>query len=171
MNIEALKQSTSDSREYDNLRQLPLAIRQYRQKSYQKFDSYFDRRPTDTFLQRFFNTKYPITDREFGKPNSNFCNIFLSIMNSVEVQNIIDDMLYNREWVYHPVRVFEKWHTVSRLYYGSEEYFWLILIFNRIIDPFRALQDFSMVRIPNFIFLQRLPYRMSFDFTNADPVV
>jgi len=168
MDLEILKLSTKDSREYDNLRQYPLAIRQFRQKSSMKFDKTYDYRSSDTFLQRFLLTKYPIGDRDFGSPNGDICNVFLNIMNQPEVNALITSMLENREWIYHPVRPFEKWHNLSKYYYNNESYFWLILLFNRIIDPFRALQDFNMVRIPNFDFLQRLPFRFEFDFGQAE---
>jgi hypothetical protein len=168
MDLTTFKQSTKDSREYDNLRQYPLAIRQFRQNPSMKFDRPFDYRSTDTFLQRFLLTKYPIGDRDFGSPNGDLCNIFLNIMNQKEMNDVIIEMIENREWVYHPVRVFEKWHTLAKLYYDNEAYFWLILLFNRIIDPFRSLQDFSMVRIPNFNFLQRIPYRFDFEYDQAE---
>ena len=168
MDLQTLKQSTSDSREYDNLRQYPLAIRQFRQKSSAKFDKPYSYRASDTFLQKFMLVKYPVTDRDFGSPNTDFCNIFLNIMNQQETNDIINDMLETREWVYHPVRVFEKWHTLSKLYYDNESYFWLILLFNRIIDPFRSLQDFNIVRIPNFNLLQRLPSGFTFQFDQAE---
>jgi hypothetical protein len=168
MDLEALKQSTKESREYDNLRQYPLSIRQFRQKSSMEFDSTFDYRSTDTFLQRFLLTKYPIGDRTFGSPNGNICNLFLNLFNQPEVDVIRNDMLLNREWVYHPVRPFEKWNNISKLYYDNESYFWLILLFNKIIDPFAALKDLSMVKIPNFTFLQRLPYRFEFEYDQAE---
>lgn len=168
MNLESLKTSTVDSREYDNLRQLPLSIRNIRQKTAMRFDQTYNYRATDTFLQRFILSKYPIGDRDFGSRNGNICNIFLNIFNQPETNVLINDMLANREWVYHPVRKFEKWHNISKQYYGNEAYFWLILIFNRIVDPFRALLDFTMVRIPNFIFLQRLEYQFDFKYEQAE---
>jgi hypothetical protein len=168
MDLQSLKNSTNESREYDNLRQYPLAIRRFRQKSSMKFDKSYSYRGTDTFLQRFILTKYPVTDREFGSPNIDFCNIFLNMTNQPEINQIIEDMLENREWIYHPVRTFEKWNTLSKTYYDNESYFWLILLFNRIVDPFRSLQDFNMVRIPNFDFLQRLPYEFVFQYDQAE---
>ena len=168
MNLQTLKNSTVESREFDNLRQYPLAIRQFRQKASMKFDRNFDYRSSESFLQKFIITKYPITDRDFGSPNGDLCNIFLNIMNQEEVNKIIEDMITNREWVYHPVRTFEKWNTLSKLYYNNESYFWVILLFNRVIDPFSPLQNFNMVRIPNFDFIQRLPFRIEFDYSQAE---
>lgn len=168
MDLQTLKLSTPDSREFDNLRQYPIAIRQFRQKSTTRFDKPYEYRATDEFLQKFMITKYPITDRDFGNPNADFCNVFLNMTNQPEIDDIIEEMIFNREWVYHPVRSFEKWNTLSKLYYNDESYYWLILLFNRIRDPFRALQDFNIVRIPNFDFLQRLPSEFVFQFTEAD---
>lgn len=168
MNLEMFKKSTKESREYDNLRQYPISIRKYRQDSSYKFDRPYSYRPTDSFLQSFSITKYPISDRNFGGPNIDICNIFLNIFNQPEVNQIIESKIDRREWIYHPVRSFEKWDTLSKTYYNDGSYFWLILLFNRISDPFRSLQDLSIVRIPNFDFLQELPSEIRFRFEYAD---
>lgn len=168
MNLETLKTSTKESREYNNLRQYPLAIRKFRQDPSMKFDSPYAYRPSDSFLQSFFITKYPISDRDFGGPNSNFCNIFLNLLNQPEVDQLIEDKIESKEWIYHPVRSFEKWNTLSKMYYNDESYFWMILLFNRITDPFRSLQDLSIVRIPNFDFLQQLPTNLNITFDYAE---
>lgn len=168
MNLEDLKNSTKDSREFDNLKQYPLALRRYYQKSSAQYDKSFDNRSTDTFLQRFMVTRYPISDRQFGAAYAEICNIFLNNTKLEEIDRVIEDMLSNREWIYHPVRSFEKWHNLSKMYYNNESYFWLILLFNRINDPFRALQDFNMVRIPNFSFLYRIPISIEFQYDQVE---
>lgn len=167
LTIAALKNTTKNSRDIDDMRQYPLAIRQYLKNQKTKFDGLYDNRQTDTYLQRFRTCKYPVQDRQFGSPNEDICNIFLNIFHEKEVQKLIDDYTFERRWVYHPVRQFEKWHTVSNLYYNDEDYFWMLLIFNRIVDPFTALEDFNMIRVPNFSFLNDLPYNISFDYTSV----
>jgi hypothetical protein len=167
MDIEYLKNTTEESRTFDSLRQLPISIRRFIQSNSRAFDADFNNRASDTMLSLFTRVKYPITDRTFGSPNADICNIFLNMFNQPEINELIEDMVFNREWIFHPVRPFEKWHNLSKRYYGNESYFWLILLFNRVTDPFRDLQDFNIVRIPNFTFLGRLPSRMEFDYSNA----
>jgi hypothetical protein len=165
LTIAELKNTTKNSRDIDDMRQYPLAIRQYLKNQKTKMDGLYDNRQTDTFLQRFRTVKYPVQDRQFGSPNEDICNIYLNMFHEKEVQQLIDDYTFDRRWIYHPVRKFEKWHTISNLYYNGEEYFWVLLIFNRIVNPFTALQDFNMIRVPNFTFLYDLPYNISFDYT------
>lgn len=162
-----VRNKTSDARDIEEMRQFPLAIRDYLKNKKTNFDNLYDNRRTDEFLQRFKSCKYPIRDRSFGSPNEDICNIFLNIFNDKEVSKLIDQYTFDRKWIYHPVRKFEKWHTISKQYYNDESKFWLILIFNRIVDPFTALQDFNIVRIPEADFLQDIPYRVTFDYASA----
>ena len=111
--------------------------------------------------------KYPVIDRDYGSPNEDLCNIFFNIIADKETQELIDQMIFDRKWIFHPVRKFDKWHTISRRYYGDENLFWIILVFNRITDPFVALTDFNIIRIPNLDFLYNMPYRTEFEFTGG----
>ena len=158
---------TKETRNFDDLRQLPVALREFYSSQKGKFDALYDNRQTSAFLQRFKTIKYSISDREYGSPNENICNIFFNIINDKEVQELIDQMTFDRQWVFHPVRAFDKWNTIAEQYYESEELYWIILVFNRITDPFTALTDFNIVRIPNIDFLYRMPYRTEFEFTGG----
>jgi len=166
ISLSSLRSSTETSRAYDDLRQYPLSIRGYL-KNRAIFDRPYDNRKTDSFLQRFRSTKYPVSDRSFGSPNEDVCNIFINILNDKKVNQLIDDYIFERKWVYHPVRQFEKWHTIARNFYGDESLFWIIIVFNRVVDPFQGLKDFNMVRIPDSQFLQDMPYSVYFDYTAA----
>jgi len=106
--------------------------------------------------------------RDYGSPNEDISNIFINIMNDKEVNSIIDRYTFERKWVYHPIRQFEKWQTISKIYYNNESYFWIPIVFNKIIDPFHGLTDFNIVRIPELQFLFDLPYLVRFSFLAAD---
>jgi len=158
---------TKETRNFDDLRQLPVSLREFYSSKSGKFDRLYDNRRTSDFLQRFKTMKYPILDRDYGSPNGDMCNIFFNIICDREVQDLIDQMTFDRKWIYHPVRKFDMWHTISLKYYNTEDLFWIILTFNRITDPFTALTDFNIVRIPNIEFLYRMPYRTDFEFTGG----
>jgi len=165
--LTRLRNTTEEVRNFDELRQYPLAVREFLKNRKGAFDLLYSNRKTDTFLHRFKSVKYPVRDRDFGSPNADICNVFLNLLNDREIQEIIDEYTFNRQWIYHPVRKFEKWHTIASLYYGQGAYFWLILVFNRIVDPFKALEHFNIVRVPDFSFLQDLPYTITFDYSSA----
>ena len=165
--LSKLKNSTEESRQWDEMRQYPPALRKFFAQSKAKFDRNYDNRKTNQWIQRTLSTKYPIQDRTYGSPNEDICNIFYNLYNDKEINQIIEDYTFERRWIYHPVRSFEKWTDIARNYYRDDGLFWLILVFNRITDPFQALLDFNIVRIPNIDFLQELPYSYTYDFTSA----
>lgn len=158
---------TQETRNFDDLRQLPLSLRKFFSSKKGNFDKLYDNRKTSDWLQRFMVSKYPILDRDYGSPNEDICNIFFNVINDKETQDLIDQMTFDREWVFHPIRKFDKWNTISKYYYNDENLFWIIIVFNRIADPFTALTDFNIVRIPNISFLYRMPYRTEFDFNGG----
>jgi len=82
--LESIRNSTKEKRNFDELRQYPIAIREYMKNKKGAFDSNYSNRQTDTFLQRFKSTRYPITDREYGSPNEEICKIYLNIFQSKE---------------------------------------------------------------------------------------
>ena len=167
LTLSDLKNKTNSARNAEEMRQYPMAIREYFAAEKGRMDGLYSNRKTDAQLQRYRSIKYPIDDRAYGSPNGEICNIYLNLLSSREVNQLIEDMIFEREWVFHPVRPFETWATISLRYFSDPDYFWLILLFNRIDDPFSALQNFNMIRIPNYSFLQRLPYRIDFDFSNV----
>jgi hypothetical protein len=164
ISLSDIKNKTSESLDLDDLRQLPISIRDYFSRTKTKFDALYNNRSTDTYLQRFRSTKYPVQDRLYGSPNEEICNIYLNILNSKEVNDLIDDYIFNNKWVYHPVRKFDRWTTISRYYYSEDRYFWLLLMFNRIADPFQSLLNFNMIRVANQEIIQSIPYRDVFNF-------
>lgn len=166
--LSNIRNKTKQQRNWDELRQLPSSIRDYFARDKGNFDKSYDNRNNDTFLQRFKGVKYPVKDREFGSPNEDICNIFQNLFNERRINNLIEQYTFDRKWVYHPVRPFEKWQNISQTYYNNEAYFWVILVFNRITDPFHALTDFNIVRIPNLQFIFDLPYTLYFDFSAAE---
>lgn len=170
MDINTIKNKTKNTIDDDKIRQLPFAIRMFSSPESNKFDKYYTNRPTNTFLTRFTTVKYPVTDRQFGNANEPICNIFLNQLNQPAINNIIEEYLDAKKWVYHPVRSFEKWHNISKLYYDEEKHFWVILLFNRITDPFKSLQDFNMIRVPSLDIISRIEYRYQFDFSNATDI-
>lgn len=168
MKSNHLKQRQSEeSRNFDEMKKLPPALRDYYSNQSNKFDKLYNNRPTDSFLQRFRTAKYNIKDRTYGGPNEDIANIFFNILNDKEVQELIDDMIFNRKWIFHPIRRFENWSTIANKFYNDENLYWLLIIFNRIVDPFKALLDFNMVRVPNIDFLHRMPYRIRFDYSRV----
>jgi len=167
-NLSTIKNKTHDSRLYDTLKEFPMAMRKYLSSGKTTFDKKYFNRGTDSQMRFLFSAKYNMTDREFGSNNVDIANIYYNIMNSKEVSDIIDQYIFDRLWVYHPVRKFEKWNILSKIYYGTDDYFWLILLFNRIVDPFQDLLNFNIVRIPNLSFLQELPSDFNYDFSGGD---
>lgn len=165
--LDKIRNTTEQVRNIDELRQFPLAIREYLKNKKTPFDKLYSERTTDSFLQRFKTTKYPVVDRSFGSPNEDICNVFLNLLNNKEVNTLIDEYTFNRQWIYHPVRKFEKWHTIANLYYNDETKFWLLLVFNKIVDPFTALEDFNIIRVPEIEFLYDMPYSVRFDYTSV----
>lgn len=166
--LSEIRNKTQQQRNWDELRQYPPAIRDYMSRDKGDFDPRYDNRKNDTFLQRFKGVKYPLLDRDFGSPNEDVCNIFQNLYNDKRINEMIDQYTFERKWVYHPVRPFEKWHNVSQTYYNNEAYFWVILLFNRIVDPFQALLDFNLVRVPNLEFIFGLPYTFYYDFASVE---
>lgn len=166
--ISKIKNKTATSRRNDTLKEFPISIRQYLTSGVTKFDKKFFNRGTADQL-RFFNTvKYDVSDREFGGNNLEITNIYLNMLNSKETNEVIDQYLFNKFWVFHPVRKFEKWNTLSKMYYNDETNYWLILLFNKIVDPFQDLLNFNMVRIPNLSLLNDLPTDFTYRFTGGD---
>jgi hypothetical protein len=168
LTLSDIKNKTKSARNAEEMRQYPMAIREYFASERGRMDGLYNNRPTDAQIQRYRSIKYPVDDRDYGSPNEEICNIYLNLLNTKEVNEIIDEMIFEREWVFHPIRPFETWTTISLRYYADPDMFWLILLFNRISDPFTALQNFNMIRIPNESFVQRIPYRIDFDFSNTN---
>jgi len=166
--ISNIKNKTSESRLYDNLKEFPIALRQYLSNGKTQFDKTFFNRATDSQLRLFNTIKYNVTDREFGGNNIDITNIYLNLANSKEVQTLIDEYIFSKSWVFHPVRKFEKWNILSNIYYNTEDYYWIILLFNRIVDPFTDLLNFNIVRIPNISFLNDIPTPSSFKYVGGD---
>jgi len=162
-----IKNKTKDALDLDDLRQLPIAIRDYFFGKKVSFDHTYDNRNTDEFLQRFKSTRYPVTDRLYGSPNEEIANIFLNIFTDQEVLDLIETYIFNKQWTYYPVRPFDKWNSISQEYYNTEDDFWSILVFNKITDPFQSLLNFNMIRIPYPSFIQDLPYRTLYDYEGA----
>jgi hypothetical protein len=165
--LSNIKNKSKEALDLNNLRQLPISIRDYFHRKQAKFDNVYDNRDTDAYLQRFKSVRYPIADRLYGSPNEEIANIFLNMYQSQEILDIIDEYIFNKQWIYHPVRKFDKWTTISELYYGSEEYFWTLLLFNKIADPFQDLLNFNMIRVPHESFTTVLPYRTLYDYQGA----
>jgi len=115
--IKTYLKKTEESRNYDDLRKLPLALREFYGFSKAQFDHLYDNRRTIDWLQRFKTVKYPVLDRDYGSPNENMCNIFFNIINDKEVQELIDRMTFDRQWFFHPIRKFDKWHTIAQKHY------------------------------------------------------
>jgi hypothetical protein len=126
------------------------------------FDTLYTNRKSNTFLQRFMKVKLPIGDRDFGSPQEMMCNIYMNLTQDKSTNDLIDEYIFSRRWVYHPVRSFEKWHNISKQYYGNQEDYWAILVFNKISDPFTALEHLSMVRVPYDTFIIDLKTRWDF---------
>jgi len=161
MNIKQIKNTTKEYRDLEDLRQLPLSIRKDKENK-GKFDTYYNNRPVDSFLQRFTKVKLPIGDRVFGSPQEDICNIYMNLTSDKRTQDLIDDLLFSRSWIYHPVREFEKWHNIANYYYNDSSLFWTLLLFNRINNPFTSLNNFSMIRIPSISFVDNLKHRWDF---------
>jgi len=159
MNINKIKNTTKEYRDIEDLRQLPLAIRQDKETSNAQFDTLYDNRKINDYIQRFMKVKVPISDREFGSPQEQICNIYMNLTSDKSTNDLIDEYTFNRQWTYHPVKSFEMWNHISKLHYGEERLYWVILLFNKIHDPFTALSNFNMVRIPELSFATNLKYR------------
>lgn len=168
INISTIKSTTKDSRLYDTLKEFPMSMRQYLSTGKTRFDKPFFNRGTDAQLRFFTTAKYNITDRDYGGNNIDITNIYYNMLNSKEVSDLIDDYVFNKFWVYHPVRKFEKWNTLANIYYNDESYYWMLLVFNRITNPFTALLDFNIIRIPNFSLLNEIPSEFSYRFSGGD---
>jgi len=168
ISISTIKNTTKQSREYDTLKEFPLSMRQYLSSGKSQFDKMYFNRGTDQEARLASTVKYNVADRDFGGNNVDISNIFYGIHNCKALQDIIDLYIFERRWVYHPVRKFENWNKISSIYYNSEEYYWLILLFNRIVNPFVDLQNFNIVRIPNYSFLGEIPSGFIFNFTGGD---
>ncbi len=166
--LKQIQNKTTESRQYDQLKEYPLAIRKYLSGTSVKFDNPYYNRSTDAQLRFLSTIKYDMQDRDYGSNNEDIANIYLNMLNSKGVQELIDSYIFNRQWVYHPVRKFEKWNTLSHIYYNEQNYYWLILVFNRIVDPFQDLLNFNLVRIPNLTFLNDLPSSFVFRYTGGD---
>ena len=79
-----------------------------------------------------------------------------------EINKIIETFLKRRKWIYHPVRKFEKWNTISKKYYNTQNDYWVLLLFNKILDPFTSLENLNMIRIPNIDIIPSLKVRWDF---------
>jgi hypothetical protein len=170
MDIKNVLNKSRVTFENEILRQLPLALREFASPNDNKFDQNYDNRSLDEFLSYSSSVKYPIQDTNYGSPNVVLCNIFLNQFNSSNVDDIIEDYIENKLWVYHPVRSFEKWHNISELYYNVQRYFWVLLIFNRITDPFQSLRDLNIIRVPYVSFISQLKNRFNFNFSNSQDI-
>jgi phage pi2 protein 07 len=166
--LSDIKNKTKVSRQYDTLKEFPMSMRQYLSSGAARFDKKYFNRGTADQLRFMFSARYNVDDRDFGGTNLEIANIYLNMLNSPEVNKLIEIYLFNKFWVFHPVRKFEKWNTLSNIYYNDENYYWMILVFNRIVDPFKDLLDFNIVRIPNFSFLNDLPTEFTYRFTGGD---
>jgi len=165
--LSSIKNKTKDALDLDDLRQMPIAIRDYFYGKKANFDNPYDNRKNDTFLQRFKSVRYPVADSLYGSPNEEIANVFLNIFTDQRVLDLIESYTFNKQWTYHPVRPFDKWNSISQIYYEDEDYYWVILVFNKITDPFQSLLNFNMVRIPYPSFVQDLPYRTLYDYKGA----
>jgi len=168
INVSTIKNKSKDSRLYDNLKEFPMSLRKYLSSGKNTFDKKYFNRGTDSQMRFMTSAKYNMSDRDFGSNNIDIANIYYNILNSKEVQDLIDEYVLNRYWVYHPVRKFEKWNILSKIYYFTDEYYWLIILFNRIVDPFQDLLNFNIVRIPNISFIQEMPSNFRYNFTGGD---
>jgi hypothetical protein len=167
-NVRDIRNKTEEDLRNDYLRKMPFAIRKYFADSFtHKFDVLYNNKESENFLQKHRSVPYPISDREFGSPNERIANIFSNHFNYGEVDDIIERYIDTKSWVYHPVRPFEDWRHIARRYYNDETLFWVPIIFNRIVDPFQALKDFNVVRIPSSNFYLELPTRIYFDYTGS----
>lgn len=166
--LSTIKNKTKQSRQYDTLKGFPVAMRQYLSSGAARFDKKFFNRGTADQLRFFDSVKYDIDDRDFGGNNLEITNIYLNMLNSKDVHDLIEEYLFNKLWVFHPVRKFEKWNTLASIYYNDESLYWIILVFNRIVDPFQDLLNFNIVRIPNNNFLNDLPTEFIYRFTGGD---
>jgi len=168
INISTIKNKTQNSRLYDTLKEFPMSLRQYLSNGKTQFDKTYFNRGTDAQLRFLSTAKYNMTDRDLGENNTDIANVYYNMLNSKSISDLIDDYIFNKFWVYHPVRKFEKWNTLSNIYYNSEDYYWMILVFNKIVDPFQDLLHFNVVRIPNFSFLNDIPSEFTYQFTGGD---
>lgn len=169
IDLSEIRNKSKKDRNYETLRELPISIRDYLSDlEFGEFDRIYEDRGLDTFMQRFRTIRYPIDDRDFGSPNEEVANLYYNLYNEQETEDLIDDFLDRREWVYHPVREFEDWRHIARLYYNNEDFFWAILVFNRITDPFQALKDFNAVRVPAQAFIFQLPIRKTFSYGGSN---
>ena len=168
ISTSAIKNKTKNSRILNTLKEFPISMRQYLSNGKTQFDKKYFNRGTDAQL-RFYNTvKYNMADRDFGSNNVDIANIFYNMLNSKDVQDTIDRYIFDKLWVYHPVRKFDKWNILANIYYNDENYYWLILLFNRIVDPFVDLLYFNIVRIPNISLINDLPSSFIYRFTGGD---
>ena len=76
MNINQIKNTTQDFRNIEDLRQLPIAIRVEMDEDKGVFDTFYNNRKTSDFLQRFMKVKVPVSDRDFGSPQEEICNLY-----------------------------------------------------------------------------------------------
>jgi len=162
MNINKIKNTTKDFRDIEDLRQLPISIRFDLNEEKGEFDTFYKTRNVEDYLQRFMKVKVPISDREFGSPQEEICNIYMNLYKDKEINKIIETFLKRRKWIYHPVRKFEKWNTISKKYYNTQNDYWVLLLFNKILDPFTSLENLNMIRIPNIDIIPSLKVRWDF---------
>ena len=161
-NISQYTRNLNFAREY------PVALREYIASSDGRFDSEVEDRYRFQYLHLFNYVKYDIKDREFGGRNMELCNIFYNRTKDKEIEDLIEDMLYKNEWVYYPVKSHDSWASIAKKFYNDMDYYWVPIVFNKIVDPFKALEDFNMIRIPYWRFTQQIPTRWKFKYNYTD---
>ena len=150
------------------LRQYPISMRKFLSTSASEFDKTIRNRGPDAFLHMGEYVKYNIQDRKFGGRNMDIWNVFLNHTKLEEMEGFIEEMIWRKEWVFYPTKAHDNWPNISYKFYNNESYWPHIVIFNRIVDPFKALEDINMIRIPYFKFIQTFPKVYNFDFSYAD---
>ena len=168
-NTNSVRNRSSEDRSNEYLRKLPFAIRRYykRNSTINGPDEIYENRETDSFLQKFETVTYPVSDSTFGSPNERIANIYFNHLTDKPLQSLIKNYLDEKRWIYHPIRDFEDWRDIAHRFYGDEELFWGIIVFNNITDPFQALKDLNVIRIPEESFIYRIQYRYYFNYSGA----
>lgn len=162
------KNISRGSKNINFLREYPVALREYISTSEDHFDEEVRFRNRDQYLHLFNYVKYDINDRDFGGRNMNMCNIFYNRSKDDMIDELIEDMLYKKQWIFYPVKTHDSWANISLKFYNDVEYYWVPIVFNKIIDPFKALEEFNMIRIPHRRFIEHIPTRWKFRYDHTD---
>jgi len=170
--LRNVKNKTDNTRKTEDLYEYPHSIRLFlADNRYPKFDKKYTNRSPRDYMAFLNYIPYNIDDREYSSKHEEFCNIYYNYLNDKSVDEYIEAYIEEGQFWVHPYRKFERYDTIAYRYYGQDQDWWVIPLFNKVSDLFEASLNFNVLRIPYLGFIEKLGSTPLYNWTGGENIL